>query len=309
MTASDTIILTGSEVESLLKINECIEAVENAFKMAALGKAMTPGVLAIHAQNGGFHTKAGILHLERDYFVAKTNANFPQNMKLHGLPTIQGVVVVSDASNGRLLALMDSIEITIIRTGAATAVAAKYLARKDASIVSIFGCGNQGKISLRALMHVRAIKTAYVYDIDLSVAQEFVRELGEELGISIKVAESISTAVSQSDICITCTTSKKYFIQKENVQPGTFIAAVGSDSEDKQELDPLILSSNKVVVDLLVQCEKIGELHHALDLGIMKREQVYSELGEIIAGQKKGRETDDDRALKNKIGSRINFTG
>jgi alanine dehydrogenase len=305
MTATKTIILTRSEVASLLTIDECIEGVENAFKMRALGKAIAPGILGIHAQNGGFHIKAGILNLDREYFVAKTNANFPQNMKAHGLPTIQGVVVVSDASNGRLLALMDSIELTIIRTGAATAVAAKYLARQNANVLSIFGCGNQGRISLRALMRVRDIKTVYVHDINLSAAETFANELSTELNISIHVANSISEAVSQSHICVTCTPSKKYFINKKDVQPGTFIAAVGSYNEDKQELDPLLLSSNKIVVDSLDQCAKIGELHHALDLGILTREQVYSELGEIIAAHKQGRKSEDEIIIFDSTGTAL----
>ena len=302
---SDTLILKRSEVASLLGIGECMDAVEPAFKMRALGEAAAPGILGVHATDGGFHIKAGILDLQRPYFVAKINANFPMNPKLHGLPTIQGVIAVSDASNGKLLALIDSMEITTIRTGAATGVAAKYLARADAKTATIVGCGNQGKISLRALMNVFQLEKIYVHDIDPSSANSFVKELIKEFPISIEAVGQIDPAVRESDICVTCTPSKKYFLSHESVMPGTFIAAVGSDNEDKQELDPRLLAGNKVVVDSLEQASKIGELHHAIDSGIMNLGQVYGELGDIIAGKKKGRVSSDEIIIFDSTGTAL----
>lgn len=281
-----------------------MDAVEHAFKLRAMGKADAPGILGIRAQDGGFHIKAGILYLHRPYFVAKTNANFPENRRCHGLPTIQGVVSVSDASNGRLLALMDSIEITIIRTGAATGIAAKYLSRKDAETATIIGCGNQGRISLRALMRVRALKKVFIYDINDSMADSFIEEFGNEFPILIQKIPDIRRAVGKSEICVTCTSSKKYFLNREYVMPGTFIAAVGSDSEDKQELDPTLLSHHTVVADSVAQCERIGELHHAIKIG-MKRDQVYAELGEVISGYKPGRSSAEEIIIFDSTGTAL----
>src|SRR6516165_3166702 len=119
-----TLILTRKDVASILTIEGCIAAVERAFKMHGEGQTSPPAVLGVHATDGGFHIKAGVLKLERAYFAAKINANFPHNSKRFELPLIQGVVVLSDAENGYPLAVIDSIEITIQRTGAATAVAA-----------------------------------------------------------------------------------------------------------------------------------------------------------------------------------------
>ena len=198
---------------------------------------------------------------------------------------------------------MDSMEITTIRTGAATGVAAKYLARADARTATIIGCGNQGKISLHALMKVLHLQKIYVHDIDPSIANSFVKQLNKEFPISIEAVEQIDPAVRESDICVTCTPSKKYFLRQESVKPGTFIAAVGSDNEDKQELDPRLLASNKVVVDSLEQASKIGELHHAIDSGIMRRDQVYAELGDIIAGKKKGRVSSDEIIIFDSTGT------
>ena len=282
-----------------------MDAVEHAFKMRALGEAAEPGILGIHATDGGFHIKAGILNLQRPYFVAKINANFPMNPKRHGLPTIQGVVAVSDASNGKLLALMDSMEITTIRTGAATGIAAKYLARPDSKTATIIGCGNQGRISLRALMNIFSLEKIFVHDIDTSIANSFVKDLSKEFSISIEAIEQIDSAVRESDICVTCTPSKKYFLTKESVKPGTFVAAVGSDNEDKQELDPRLLASNKVVVDSLEQAAKIGELHHAIGLNMMTANQVHAELGDIIAGHKKGRISSDEIIIFDSTGTAL----
>jgi len=291
MKNESTIILSRSDVASLLTLDECIDAVEEAFKLYAEGKVSPPGILGIHAHDGGFHIKAGI---DKNYFVAKTNANFPQNKKRNGLPTIQGVINVFDAENGRLLALMDSIELTIIRTGAATAVAAKYLAVSGAKIATICGCGEQGTISLKMLLKVRQLETIYAYDLDKSLAEKFAQELSEEFKISVVAVDDLGKAIRQSEICVTCTPSKQPFLKREYVAPGTFIAAVGSDSEEKQELEPAMLASCKLVVDLVEQCATIGELHHALDEGFVTRADVHAELGEIIAGKKTGRTSSEE---------------
>ena len=305
MNSTDTLLLTRRNVEQLLAIEECISAVEQAFKLFASGEAPAPGVLGIHAQDGGFHIKAGILNLSKNYFVAKINANFPANNKKFGLPTIQGVIAVCDAENGRLLALMDSIEITIIRTGAATAVAAKWLAKETARVATICGSGNQGKISLRAVMKVRQLEKIFVFDIDETKAQEFGRDLSKELGISIQPVNELKEVVRQSDICITCTPSKKYFLLREYISPGTFIAAVGADSEDKQELEPSLLVAGKLITDITAQAATIGELHHGIRQGLMTVDSIHAELGQIITGQKAGRESDEEIIIFDSTGTAL----
>ena len=294
MKPDGTLLLTGRDVAALLTIEECITAVERAFKLYGEGRTSPPGILGIHARDGGFHIKAGVLELTRPYFAAKVNANFPENVKRFGLPMIQGVVVLCDAENGYPLALMDSIEITIQRTGAATGVAAKHLARPDSKAATICGCGNQGRISLRALTTVLPIEKAWAYDRDQAQAQRFASELGAELRIDIDVVDDLKTAVRQSDVCVTCTPSKQPFLREDFVAPGTFIAAIGADNPEKQELEPTLLGRNKLVVDVLEQCATIGELHHALEAGLLTSEDVYAELGEVIAGYKSGRTSSDE---------------
>jgi len=289
-----TLILTRRDVAALLSIEECTKAVEDVFRLYGEGKTQTPGVLGVHAHDGGFHIKAGVLQLNRPYFAAKINANFPQNPKRLGLPTIQGVIVLSDAGNGYPLAVMDSTEITGQRTAAATAVAAKYLARPESKTLTICGCGIQGRVSLRALMGLFPLEQVFAYDIDSTRSEKFANDLSAELAIAIKPVTQLEGAALQSDICVTCTPSRQFFLKPEHIAPGTFIAAVGADNEDKQELDPTLLGRSKVVVDLVEQCATIGELHHALDQKVMNKDQVHAELGEVVAATKPGRTSNDE---------------
>jgi len=302
MKPEGTLLLARREVAALLSLDECIVAVENAFRLYGEGKTAAPGILGVHAHDGGFHIKAGLLEVGRNYFVAKTNANFPQNMPRFGLPTIQGLIIVCDAENGYPLAVMDSIEITILRTGAATAVAAKYLARPESSVITICGCGNQGRIQLRALAKVLPLRRLYAFDQDASLAGKFADEMSSEIRLTAQAVRELKPAVRDSDVCVTCTPSKEYFLKKEYVKDGTFVAAVGADNADKQELDPKLLVSNKVVVDILDQCATIGDLHHALNAGLVTRENVHAELGEIVAGKKAGRTSNDEITIFDSTG-------
>ena len=229
MKAPGTLLLKRGDVTTLLGLGECITAVEQAFKLYAEGQTLPPGVLGVHARDGGFHIKAAGLKLARTYFAAKVNGNFFRNTELYGMPNIQGIIMLCDGENGYPLALMDSIEITILRTGAATAVAAKYLARDDARVATICGCGNQGRIQLKALMKVRDIERVYAFDLDHARAERFAGELSDELSIEAQAVRDLPPAVRQSDICVTCTPSRQFFLKREDVAPGTFIAAVGAD--------------------------------------------------------------------------------
>ena len=305
MFENETLLFTRDDVSNILQLDECIAAVEYAFKLYAEGKTVPPKVLGMHTDHGGFHIKAGMLGLQRNYFVTKINSNFPSNQKRFGLPLIQGVVAVFDGENGKLLALLDSIEITIIRTGAATGVAAKYLAKKNAKTATICGCGNQGMISLKAIKAVRKIETVYAFDIDKEQSLRFADSLSRELNINVIPVDTIEPALKQSDILVTCTTSTKYFIEAGEVKPGTFIAAVGADNEHKQEIQPELIASCKLITDITDQAAAIGELHHALESGLTTIDKVYAELGEVIAGKKRGRESDDEIIVFDSTGTAL----
>ena len=279
-----TLLLSAADVEALLTPAVCIAAVEDAFRQYALGSVPAPGILGMHAKEGGFHVKAGFLTVEgRPYFAAKLNANFPGNASKHGLPTIQGAVILSDASNGVPLAIMDSISITALRTAAASAVAAKHLAKPECETLLVVGCGGQASSQLQALRQVCKPGRVLVHDQDRGRATAFAA------GHGATVAHDLTEASRSSDIIVTCTTATKAFLTADIVRPGTFIAAVGADNEDKQEIDPRLMAAAKVVTDLTEQASRIGDLHHAIAAGVMAREAVHAELGQVIAGIKPGR--------------------
>jgi len=289
-----TLLLRRSDIERLLSLRDCIDAVENVFRLLGEGKVPAPGILGVRALGGGLHVKAGLLPGDRNYLVAKLNANFPGNNAHFGLPTIQGMIVVFDAENGVPLAILDSIDITIKRTAAASAVAAKYLARKESSVATICGCGQQGRTQLRAVLLVLPLTKVYAFDVNERAAIDFGNELSPELKVDIEFVRDSASAIQKSDVCITCTTANESFVCKEDVRPGTFIAAVGADDEHKQEIDSALIASAKVVADSLEQSCSIGDVHHAIAKGLMRKEDVYAELCEIVAGQKTGRVADDE---------------
>jgi alanine dehydrogenase len=300
-----TLVLTGRDVRALLDLDECISSVEAAFRDEAEGRSLPSGVMGVHASEGGFHIKAAGLIRERSYFAAKLNANFPDNPKRFGLPTIQGVVALCDAGNGSLLALLDSIEITIQRTGAATAVAAKYLSRPEARVAAICGCGRQGRIQLRALQRVLPLQIAHVFDTDPDQTARFAQEMSEELHLDVRPAARLEDAVRSCDVCVTCTPSRGAFLMKEHVSPGTFVAAVGADNPQKQELDPHLMASAVVVVDVLEQCASMGDLHHAIDAGVLTRDHVHAELAELITGRKPGRRSPEEITIFDSTGTAL----
>ena len=302
---TETCVLTRRDVQDLLGWDECITAVEGAFRLHAEGRSLPPGVLGVRAPRGGFHVKAAGLELGRLYFAVKTNANFSDNPRRHGLPAIQGVIVLCDATDGRPLAVMDSIEVTIRRTAAATAVAARYLARPESRTVTVCGCGNQGRAQLRALARVLPLERAWAFDTDGSVARTFAAELSAELGIDVAPVEHPAEELATSDVCVTCTPSRTAFLRRDQIRPGTFVAAVGADNEDKQELDPQLMAAGVVVCDVLEQCAAIGDLHHALRAGAMSKDAVHADLADVVTGRKPGRRSPDEITIFDSTGTAL----
>jgi ornithine cyclodeaminase/alanine dehydrogenase-like protein (mu-crystallin family) len=285
-----TLILTRSDIVAVLSLDDCIAAVEEAFRAYGERRVEAPQSLGIHATDGGFHVKAALL----DVFAAKVNANFPMNPQRHGLPTIQGVIVVSDSTNGRLLALLDSIEITILRTAAATAVAAKYLAKRDASVVTIVGCGVQGRANLAAIRRVRPIARAFGYDVNPEASLP-----GAEM------TRDLAAAIAASDIVITCTPSRAPIIDAAHLHDGLFIGAVGADNPQKQEIAADAMAQARVVVDVLEQAATMGDLHHAIEANAMTRDGIHAELGDIIAGRVAGRTNDAQTFIFDSTGTAL----
>jgi alanine dehydrogenase len=299
------LVLSRTDVLELLSLRDCIDAVERAFRLHTEGRTLGPGVLSVPATDGGFHVKAAGLTGDRSYFAAKTNANFPDNPRRFGLPTIQGMVLLADAGTGEPLAVIESGSVTALRTAAATGVAARFLARHDARTATIVGCGVQGEMQLAAIAAVLALQQVWVVDVEHARAESMAARARASLGLDVRAAKDLREVLHSSDVCVTCTPARKAFVAASDVAPGTFIAAVGADAHGKQELEPALLASSTVVVDVLEQCADIGELQHALAGGFMRPEDVHAELGEVVAGRRPGRTRRDEITIFDSSGTAL----
>jgi len=261
-----------------LDVDGYLAAVEAAFRAHAEGRTAVPMPMHIPVEGGGFHAKGAMVHLDRPYVAVKVNGNFPGNPK-RGLPTIQGAVLLFDASDGRLLATFDSMELTARRTAAASALAARYLARPDSRSIAVCGCGMQARAQLEAMRRVLPIERVFAWDADRSRAEAFAKETGA----------SVAAEIPRADVVVTCTSATSPFLARRHVAPGTFIAAVGADNPHKSEIDPDLFPGAKVVCDLVSQAAVMGDLHHAIDAGQASVESVHAELGDLVVGRKPGR--------------------
>lgn len=286
-----TLILTGREVARAMAMSDYIEAVETAFRLHAEGGMMLPEVVHIPGRDGGFHVKSAAFSGPPSYVAVKINGNFPGNPARHGLPTIQGAIVLSDANDGFPLAILDSTEITARRTAAATAVAARHLADPASGAATLIGCGVQARIHLDALRAVLPIERVFLHDADPGRSAALAAAAGRESGIAFTPVDGFPDGTARSQVIVTCTTSRRAFLEMDHVSPGAFIAAVGADSPQKHELTPDLMRRSRVVVDILDQCAEIGDLHHAIAAGAMSKSDVHAELGDVIRGVRPGRES------------------
>jgi alanine dehydrogenase len=282
------IVLSKQDLTALMPFGSYVEAVADAFRLHAEGRSVSPQPMHIPAEGGGFHVKAGSLPIGSGYTAIKVNGNFPNNRATHGLPTIQGAILLFDTATGSPVALLDSIEITIKRTGAATAVAARYLARPESQVAMIFGCGTQGRVQLAALRHQLDIRQVFLQDKNAAAAASFASEIAAE-GLDVDVPVKPKSAARASDVIVTCTSAHTPFLDVADVRAGTFIAAIGADNPEKSEIEPALMAKARVVTDLTEQRSYMGDLHHALRAGAMQAADVHAELGELVAGHKPGR--------------------
>lgn len=279
-----TRLLTREDIAQTMTLGDYIQAVELAFAQATAAGVHVPPVVHIPRPKGAVHVKSAGFTEAPGYVAVKVNANFPANPTNHGLPTIQGAIVLCDGNHGSLLAVMDSAEVTAQRTAAATAVAARYLARPDTRVATLIGCGVQGPLQALALREVLPIDTLYLFDIDPGRAQAMASWLQPQADWRIEVVDDFAEATRRGGAIVTCTSSRQPFLGSRHVPPGSFIAAVGADNDDKQELETDLLTQSKLVVDVLDQCALIGELHHALDAGHLTRDDIFAQLGTLVAG-------------------------
>ena len=289
-------VLLEAEVRDLIAPAAAYAAVRDAFVALARGEATLPGVVGfdVPAHRGEVHVKGAYLHGQPFYSI-KEAAGFYGNAE-KGLPVGSGLVLVFHVTTGFLAALLfDNGYLPELRTGAAGALAADLLARRRVRKVAVIGAGSQARFQAEALALVRRPESIAVFARTPASAAGYAREMEPRLGIPVAVAASAQAAVEGADVVITATPSRAPIVRAEWLAPGAHVTAIGADGPEKQELEALVLArADKVVVDRLDQCLRLGELHHAVEAGLLAAGDVWAELGEVAAGRKPGREAEGE---------------
>lgn len=296
------LVMTEDEVKQVLDVRTCSDLVEQAFRLQGEGKA---GNLAsvphrVIDPAGRCNIKPGYLNQPKVEGI-KIMRNFAANAE-RGLPRQHCEILVIDMETGALEAMVGGVYITRIRTGSAGAVGARHLARPDARRVAVIGAGIQGEAQLEALAADRALGPVKVWSRSAERREGYARSLGPRLGLEIVPVNSIEAAVRDAEIVITATWAYEVLIREDWIRPGTYIAAIGADGPNMQELDPALLNRAKVVVDDVEQCAQIGEINVPLRRGEYRLEQLHGTIAEVCAGRKPGRESDREITIFDSTG-------
>ena len=294
------LILSSQDLQTVMRFDDYVDAVAEAFRMLAEGRCESPVPLQVSVTDGTFHAKAASLPVGSGYVAVKVNGNFPDNRSRHGLPTIQGAVFLADASNGRPLAILDSIEITRQRTAPPQRLPCiwpdRIPRRHDLRMANkaAFNYGLCGTSS-----------TSQVCGTSTPNSRRFSGEMAAELGIDVTAIDDLREGTLVSDAIVTCTSSRTPFLGVEDVRPGTFVAAVGADNPQKSEIKPELMAKAAVIVDVLQQSMVMGDMHHAINAGVMMPSDVRAELGTLIAQQRPGRLADDEITIFDSSGTGV----
>lgn len=313
-----TLLLSKKDVANAICMDDVIVAVEEAYKAYQMGKVDQPSIQTMNmSESQGESDIKSCYNHENGMFSIKTVGLFPGNEKGLGdyksseesnLPNMMGNVILGDGQTGSTLSVMDASLITGIRTGAAGAVSAKYMARKDVKAVAVFGAGAQGRMQVYALNMVRKPKVVKVYDRFASdeALESYKRDVEEITGIKVTICTSVQETARDADILICTTPSRESYLKREHIKTGAHIIEVGVDDAGKSELDSSLFGIvDKIVCDSISQCLTRGETRNAVEAGIISEEDVYGEIGELVLGKKSGRDSDEEITLFDTTGMGI----
>ena len=287
------LVLSREDIASVLEMDDVIDAVERAFVDFAKGRAkMPPRSIMDFPENDGW---VGIMSaaIETAGSIGTKVVTVFKNNARKSMPTTMATILLNDASTGEPLAIMEAGLITAMRTGAASAIATKYLARKDSHVVGLFGAGIQAKYQLFGVSRVRKVGNVKQYTPTKARQKKFAEEMEKEIGAKIQIVGNPKEAVQNSDIVITATTSPTPVFNGKWVSDGTHINAIGAHTKDTRELDTTLIEKAKIVVDLRdAALEEAGEI--VIPKAEGKKLNIYAELSELVSGKKKGRTSDSE---------------
>ncbi|NMF96987.1 ornithine cyclodeaminase family protein [Aromatoleum toluolicum] len=301
-----TLLLKKEEVSRLISMKDVIGAVEEAYKAFSGGQVDQPPYIGIHLPSGGeIDFKLGYYKRNEVISMKASSGGFPDNPTVYGVPSGMGTILLFDARTCALICVMDGSLLTGLRTGACAAVSVKALARKNSRKITSIGTGNQARMQIRAITEVMKIEKIHAWDHTQESLSKYKADIESEFGIPVIIAGSAKEAVQQADILITTTRGKGSLVEADWVKPGTHIVAIGTDMKGKQEFDPEIFRNAKIVNDSIEQCTDKGETWHPLNRGIIAKEDIHGEIGEILLGRKPGRENDEEITIFDSTGMAI----
>ena len=280
-------ILTFDQIQAILPTLDLLPAIEAGFAAYSAGKAVVPPVGELLLNKGEVHIKYGYIEAQ-PYYVIKIASGFYENPAL-GLPSSDGLMLVFNQSTGQLVGiLLDEGHLTNIRTAVAGAIAAKYLAPKNVKRIGIVGSGTQARLQLAYLKEITACRDVLVWGLVPEELPAYQDEMTEQ-GFRVETTQNPAEILHFCNLVVTATPATEPILQVVDLQPGTHITAVGSDTPEKQELQAAILArADLVVADSISQCLARGEIYQALKAGQIEQAQVV-ELGNIIARKAYGR--------------------
>lgn len=299
------LVLSRHDVEQLITMTDTLSAVEEGFRQLAQGNVVMPQRAATQiAPHNGLHlSMPAFVSGEISALTIKIVTTYGDNLAHYGLPTIQGVLLVHDAKTGQVLAMMDAEHLTAMRTGAASGVATKYLARPDAETVVLFGAGALGPGQLAAVCAVRPIRRAYVITRSGEKDAAFCQQMAQELGIEVHATRNTQQAITQADIICTATNSSTPLFPGAWVRPGTHINAVGAYTRTMRELDTALIQRSRVFVDHRPAAgAEAGDILIPIAEGAFSQEQIAGALGEVINGDVIGRTSADEITVFKSVG-------
>lgn len=284
------LLISRDNVTKVLEMSECIDAVEKAFAELASGTAHMPLRINITPPDGlsvympAYLSQMGALG-------CKVVTVYKNNPTKHNMPTTIGKVLLQDIETGDVTCIMDGGYLTAVRTGAASGVAIKYLARSDKrQIAGIFGAGVQAKTQLWAMAVVRDLARAYVYDVVDEAATKFIKEMSAKLDLEIARADSPIQILQEADIICTATSSPTPLFDGNQVKPGVHINGIGSHTPNTRELDSAIIKRSRVIADSYQAClSEAGDIMIPIQEGVIDKSHLHAELGEVIIGKKPSR--------------------
>jgi len=289
----ETLFLSKKEVESAITMADAIRAVEDGFREKSNVEKSVKAWLFYTKQGGDLALWSAYMPSLGASGMKAIGYNTSNYKK--GLPTITAVIILYDPDTSFPIAIMDGTSITRIRTGAAGAIAAKHLARKNSEVVALIGAGVQGGSQIEGLNEVFKLKEVRIFDASPERAQSLAERLGKTLKAKVVVAKDAESAVRGADIVATATPAHDPIVMEKWVAPGTHINAIGADEPGKEELEASILKKARIVVDDMAESVRRGETNVPITKGVIKESDIYAELEEVITGAKKGRQ--DDRQI------------